>query len=73
MTREALARVAWGVLVFNVLWGLAWYGIKAALLRWFVGFSKDERRQAFSSRMDVPFDVPRSWRGTRNGGSASPT
>ena len=23
----------------------------------FVGFSKDERRQAFSSRMDVPFDV----------------
>ncbi len=57
VTREALARVASGVLVFNVLWGLAWYGIKAALLRWFVGFSKDERRQAFSSRMDVPFDV----------------
>ena len=54
---QALARVAVGVLVFNVLWGLIWYGIKTLLLRYYVGFSKDERRQAFSSRMDRPFDV----------------
>jgi hypothetical protein len=57
VTREALVRVVVGVAVFNVLWGLAWYGIKALLLNKFVGFSKEERRQAFSSRMDVPFDV----------------
>ena len=57
VTRESLIRVAFGVLVFNVLWGLVWYGIKALLLNKFVGFSKEERRQAFSSRMDVPFDV----------------
>jgi hypothetical protein len=54
---QALVRVAVGVLVFNVLWGLIWYGIKTLLLRYFVGFSKEERRRAFSSRMDEPFDV----------------
>jgi len=57
VTRESLMRVAFGVLVFNVLWGLIWYGVKALLLNKFVGFSKAERRQAFSSRMDVPFEV----------------
>jgi hypothetical protein len=40
-----------------VIWGFLWYGIKSAVLRSFVGFSKDERRQAFSSRMHAPFDV----------------
>jgi hypothetical protein len=54
---QALVRVAVGVLVFNVLWGLIWYGIKTLLLRYFVGFSQEERRRAFSSRMDEPFDV----------------
>ena len=29
VTRESLIRVAVGVFVFNVLWGLIWYGIKA--------------------------------------------
>jgi hypothetical protein len=57
VTRESLIRVTTGVLMFNVLWGFIWYGVKAMLLRFFVGFSKAERRQAFSSRMDVPFDV----------------
>jgi hypothetical protein len=55
---QALVRVAVGVLVFYVLWGLIWYGVKTLLLAKFVGFSRDERRQAFSSRMDgQPFDV----------------
>jgi hypothetical protein len=54
---QALVRVAVGVLVFYVLWGLIWYGVKTLLLAKFVGFSKEERRQAFSSRMDKPFDV----------------
>ena len=56
--RAALARVASGILFFYVIWGFIWYAIKNALLKWFVGFSKEERRQAFSSRMDTPFDVP---------------
>jgi len=53
---EALGRVLGGVLFFYVGWGFIWYAIKARLLR-SVGFSKDEVRQAFSSRMDAPFDV----------------
>ena len=53
----ALGRVASGILFFYVIWGFIWYGIKTLLLRYFVGFSKQERRQAFSSRMREPFDV----------------
>jgi hypothetical protein len=53
----SVLRIAVGVLVFNVLWGLIWYGLKTLLLRYFVGFSREERRQAFSSRMSAPFEV----------------
>ena len=53
----ALGRVLGGVFFFYVLWGFIWYGIKSLLLTYFVHFSKNERRQAFSSRMKVPFDV----------------
>jgi len=53
---EALGRVLGGVLFFYVGWGFIWYAIKARLLRW-VGFSKEEIRQAFSSRMAAPFDL----------------
>jgi hypothetical protein len=54
---EALQRVLFGVLFFYVLWGFIWYAVKAALLKYLAGFTKEERRQAFSSRMDAPFDV----------------
>jgi hypothetical protein len=57
VSRERVSQVFFGILFFNVLWGFIWWGIKAALLRFVVGFSKDERRQAFSSRMRAPFDV----------------
>jgi hypothetical protein len=57
LDRNALQSIAWGILFFYVLWGFIWYGVKAALLRWVAGFSKEERRQAFSSRMREPFDV----------------
>ena len=57
MDRAALMRVAGGIFFFYVLWGLIWYGVKTLLLRFFVGFTKEERRQAFSSRMREPFDV----------------
>jgi hypothetical protein len=55
--REAIGRVAGGILFFYVLWGFIWYGIKNLLLKYVAGFSKGERRQVFSSRMRVPFDV----------------
>ena len=54
---DAVGRVLGGVFFFYVLWGFIWYGIKSLLLTYFVRFSKDERRQAFSSRMKAPFDV----------------
>ena len=55
--REALQRIAFGFLFFSMLWGYIWYGVKTALLRWLVGFSKEERREAFASRMDAPYDL----------------
>ena len=54
---QAVGRVLGGVLFFYVIWGFIWYGVKTLLLKYFVGFSKEERRQAFSSRMNAPFDV----------------
>ncbi len=54
---ETAGRIFFGVLFFYVIWGVIWWAVKAALLRWFVGFTRDERRDAFSSRMDRPYDV----------------
>ena len=55
--RIGVLRVFQGLLFFNFLWGLIWYAIKNALLKYVAGFSKEERRAAFSSRMSAPFDV----------------
>ena len=55
--RAALLRIAFGIGFFYVLWGFIWYAVKALLLRFVAGFTKEERRQAFSSRMHEPFDV----------------
>lgn len=52
-----LGQVLLGISFFYVLWGFIWYGVKTALLSSIAGFSKDERRQAFSSRMSEPYDV----------------
>jgi hypothetical protein len=46
-----------GVGFFYVGWGVIWWGIKTLLLRSFVGFTRDDRRDAFASRMDRPYDV----------------
>jgi hypothetical protein len=54
---EAVTRVLSGIVIFYVIWGFIWYGIKTLLLKHLVGFSKEERKQAFSSRMSQPFDV----------------
>ena len=55
--RSTIARLAFGILFFNVGWGFLWYAVKNLLLKYVANFSKEERRQAFSSRMAVPFDV----------------
>ena len=57
ISREALMRIFSTVLFFYVVWGFIWYGVKTLLLRFFVRFSAEERRAAFSSRMKRPFDV----------------
>ena len=54
---ETAGRIFSGVLFFYVIWGVIWWAIKGALLRYFVGFTREERRDAFSSRMDRPYDV----------------
>jgi hypothetical protein len=46
-----------GFLFFNVLWGLVWFGLKTLLLAKWVGFTKEERKRAFSNRLDGGFDV----------------
>ena len=55
---EAVGRVAMGFLIISVLWGWLWYGIKVLLLRKLAGFSKDEVKAVFRSRMKEPFDLP---------------
>jgi len=54
---NVIGRILGAIFFFYVLWGFIWYGVKTLLLKYFVGFSKEERRQAFSSRMREPFDV----------------
>ncbi|HUQ10858.1 MAG TPA: hypothetical protein VM146_11135 [Steroidobacteraceae bacterium] len=55
--QRTLANVLLGALVLNVGLGFIWWGLKTLLLRYVVGFDRDERRAVFSSRMDQPFDV----------------
>src|SRR5688500_15493204 len=52
-----VGRVLSGAFFFYVVWGFVWWAVKTALLRHFVGFTKEERRAAFSSRMKGPYDV----------------
>jgi hypothetical protein len=54
---EGAFRVLVGVSIFYVLWGFIWLWIKNALLKRGAGFSAEERRRAFSSRMHEPYDV----------------
>ena len=53
----SVGRLLIGIGVFYVLWGFVWYGIKTLLLKYWAGFSKEERREAFSSRMSRPYEV----------------
>jgi hypothetical protein len=53
---QALLNIGFYIAFFYIFWGLVWWGLKSLALRW-VGFTKEERRDAFSSRMDRPYDV----------------
>ncbi len=55
--QRSIAGVIFGALVLNIGLGFLWWGIKSLLLKHFAGFDREERRAAFSSRMDQPFDV----------------
>jgi hypothetical protein len=57
VTREGVWRVLVGFTIINILWGWLWWGIKVALLRFFVGFTKEEVRTVSTSRMSTPFDL----------------
>jgi hypothetical protein len=58
ITTQSLTNIAVSVGFFYILWGFIWWGVKTVLLKYVVGFTKEERRRAFSSRMDLPaFDV----------------
>ncbi|MEO5822768.1 MAG: hypothetical protein ABIT71_19860 [Vicinamibacteraceae bacterium] len=54
--QSVIGIIVFAVGFFYITWGLAWWGIKSRLLRR-IGFTEQERRDAFSSRMDRPFDV----------------
>ncbi|MFL6548416.1 MAG: hypothetical protein ACJ8OJ_06945 [Povalibacter sp.] len=54
---QSILQVLIGVAFFHVIWGFVWYGVKNLLLAKFVGFTRDERRAAFSSRMSGPYEV----------------
>ena len=53
----ALSELFGFVVVFYIVFGFVWYGIKILLLRYFVGLTDAEVREAFSSRMSKPFDL----------------
>jgi hypothetical protein len=55
--QRAISSVLFGAVVLNVALGFIWLGIKTVLLHYVAGFDREERRAAFSSRMDQPFDV----------------
>jgi dolichol kinase len=57
-TAKAVGQVVFGIVFFNVVWAFVWYGVKNLLLKYLAKFSPEERREAFSSRMSRPYDLP---------------
>jgi hypothetical protein len=58
LSGEKLGQLLFSIVVFNGIWALIWYGVKNRLLKSFVGFTPEQRRATFSSRMTQPFDLP---------------
>jgi hypothetical protein len=57
VTAETIQRILWGFAVFWIGWGWLWYRLKRLLLRRVAGFSKDELKANFASRMGTPFSL----------------
>lgn len=53
----SIVQVLIGMTLFHIVWGFVWYGVKNLLLARFVGMSKEDRRAAFSSRMNQPYEI----------------
>jgi CDP-diglyceride synthetase len=56
---KTLGGVLGGFVFFTVLWGWLWYGIRRGLLKRYAGFTDEELKVVFSSRMNAPFDLAR--------------
>ena len=50
---HTIASVAAGIMFFYVIWGFIWFGIKAALLKYWAGFSKEERRRKAQEALEM--------------------
>lgn len=57
ITVQGVVNVAIGFTIGWVLWGWLWYGVKSLLLRKLAGFTREEVRASFLSRMNAPFDL----------------
>lgn len=57
LNAQLVGRVLFGVVMFTVVWGCIWFGIKSLLLRKVAKFDTPERRLVFSSRMAQPFSL----------------
>jgi hypothetical protein len=55
--RQAIGNIIGAFIFYWVFWGFIWYGIRWLLMRYVAGFSRDELRAVFRSRMKEPFDV----------------
>jgi hypothetical protein len=54
---KSITTLVIGFAFFNVFWAFVWFGVKALLLRFFVGMSREDRKRVFASRMSEPFDL----------------
>jgi dolichol kinase len=54
---QAAFRLLFTLLFMHGVWAMLWYGLKNLLLAKFVGMSREDRREVFSSRLTRPFDL----------------
>jgi hypothetical protein len=54
---QTVGRILGPFLIMTVLWGWLWYGVRALLLRRFVGLTREEIREVFTSRTRHRFDL----------------
>jgi hypothetical protein len=55
--QRTLIGIVFYFLIFLLLWGFVWYGIRNLFLRRYVKMSKEDALEVFNSRMRRPFDL----------------